>query len=94
MKTLIVDNEDGTFSYEIVSGIVGLHAELKQWGPQVYKRTQYVLEKFILEIKDKGFNAVYVGIPDNDPKLLKFEQLYGFYEIGRVDGNIIMKRDI
>jgi hypothetical protein len=47
---------------------------------------------WLLDLAEDGIEDVFVIIPDNDKKLYKFEEMFGFKEIKRNDSAILMAR--
>lgn len=77
MKTLI-DNEYGHLKYEWWEGYPLFHLELYKWSKSLYKSYLQVFDYVLAKFKDNGVTQVFVAIPDNDQKLLKFEKMFGF----------------
>lgn len=85
----VIKNDFGHLQYEIdKQGNYFIHLELYKWSKSLYK--QYLIFFYAWLKQLKGIDHVFVVIPDNDPKLYKFEELFGFYEIKRQDGAILM----
>ena len=90
----IFNNEIGKASVEEVDGKLFFHYESRMWSPAIYKKLLQVWALITKHIKEMGYDEVYVAIPDNDPKLYKFEQMFCFEEVYRSDGTILMVREL
>lgn len=93
-KVTICEDQDGIFQYELDDeGHYYLHAQLYRWSPYVYKKVKLILNKWMTTMAEQGVLVMFVAIPDNDPKLYKFEKMFGFKEATRKDGMIIMFKE-
>lgn len=70
-----------------------LHVELKKplAGMKLMRAKFAELKAMLRAI---GHRFVYVLIPDNDAKLYRFEELFGFEERRRGQGHILMRQGI
>lgn len=93
-KVLFEDKDFGYLEYEVEFGLPWLHSEIYYWTPSAYKEYKKILKESMKILKGNGFRAVYVLIPDDDPKLYKFEVMFGFTAIRRDPGIIIMKQEL
>ena len=60
---------------------VWAHSEIYNWNKSVYYKAKAVWLEALDSFNKKGIKVVCVSIPDNDPKLEKFEKMFGFEEI-------------
>lgn len=67
-----------------------LHLDIFQWSPSLYREYKIVWQEVLKWFEQQGYNEVFILIPDNDPKLYKFETKFGFTEVSREDGEILM----
>ena len=87
----VLKNEFGTLSCEISKeGCWFVHLELKKWSKSLYKEYLIFFYKWLHTLNKKGVSAVFVLIPEGDDKLYKFEEMFGFKEIDRKGGQILM----
>lgn len=66
---------------------------LDSWSLSVYKKLILTLVHTKRALSDLGYRMVFVIIPDNDAKRLKFEEMMGFTEVTRNDGMILMGQE-
>lgn len=78
MKYVMIDDEYIKFSVEYIEEQPFLHLELHQWSKSLYKVYLEMFDEIKQILKDMGYDAVWVLIPDDDNKLLKFEKMFGF----------------
>ena len=45
-------------------------------------------------LRELGHDKVYVIIPEGDNKLYRFERFFGFEEVRRAGGNILMAQEV
>jgi len=92
MRHTIIDNEFGHLQYEIdPEGNYFIHLSLDKWSKTLYKEYLIIFYNWLARIKqENNINHVFVVIPENDKKLYKFEQMFGFNEIKKQDGDILM----
>jgi hypothetical protein len=88
----VFDNEVGKGSIEEHNGMLFVHYKSKVWGPSVYKKLLQTWALVLTTAKQMGHEYVYVLIPDNDPKLYKFERMFCLEEVDRIDNNILMRK--
>jgi len=91
-RVTVLKNDYGHLQYEIFNDAYFIHLELYKWSKELYKKYMVMFEEWLLGLSDSGVNSVFVLISDNDKKLYKFEQMFGFEEIHREGGAIIMAR--
>jgi len=87
----VLKNEMGTLTCEISEeGCWFLHFELHRWSKRLYKESLVFFYKWLHTLHEKGVYAVFVLIPEGDDKLYKWEEMFGFKEIDRKGGQILM----
>lgn len=87
---LVLDDERCMFKLQFNHGLVFPHFVCKQWNKRILREILEGLEMSALYLRALGYSQFCVIIPDDDPKLLKFEKLIGFTELARVDGMILL----
>jgi len=91
-RSTVLKNEYGHLEYQVFKGAYFVHLTLHQWSKSLYKKYLIVFEMWLLDLAEDGIEDVFVIIPDNDKKLYKFEEMFGFKEIKRNDSAILMAR--
>lgn len=93
--TTLIDDERGCLKLEInrAARRVFVHLSLKQWNTDVLRAIKDGLPVLKGTLRAVGFRRVSVIIPEGDEKLYRFERLFGFSEINRRDGHILMEQD-
>lgn len=84
-----VDDERGTLKIEFNAGMAFLHLSFRQvlQGMRDVKR---LLPELKAWLRSMGHDRVFVIIPEGDEKLYRFERLFGFSEVRRASGQILM----
>ena len=77
-RVTLLDTDEVLFEVEILEGKPFLHLQLHKWSVGYYKRYKVIFEGIKKHLRDKGHAFMYVLIPSNDPKLLRFETMFGF----------------
>ena len=90
-KTL-VDDERGVLKVEFNSGMVFLHVVLRlpMEGIRAIRRE---LPAFKDVLRALGYKKMHVAIPEGDEKLYQFEKMFGFNEVKRAKGQILMVQE-
>lgn len=87
----VLSNELGDLECEISKeGLFFLHLSLKKWNKTLYKQSLIYFYSWLNMLYESGVLAVFVLIPEEDKKLYKFEQMFGFEEIDRKNGYVLM----
>lgn len=92
MRKTLLDCEYGHLEMEYWDGEPLIHLTLNKWSKEKYKKYKTLWQVFLNQFRELGYKRVLVAIPDNDPKLEKFEKMFGFTEIKREKGVLIMER--
>ena len=77
-KHTLIDNEEGLLEIEMIEGNPFLHLQLYKWSASYYRKYKELLAGVKLHLRSKGLSHIYVAIPSDDPKLLRFEIMFGF----------------
>lgn len=94
MRHILYRTEDGQLDVEFLNGQPYLHLSLNNWSVSKYKQYKRTLSILKEALKEMGYSHMYVGIPDNDPKLLKFEQMFGFEIIEHASGAYLLRQEV
>jgi len=79
------------FGYWADDGNLHVHAEVRKWSPSAYKQGLVALQTLHNET---GLVEIYTVIPDDDPKLEKYENMLGFVTIKKESNMLLMRRSI
>lgn len=85
----VVDDERGHMKIEFNGGMAFLHLALKQ-VMQGMRDTKRLFPDLKAWLRSMGHEFVFVIIPTGDEKLYRFEQMFGFKEVRRTSGHILM----
>jgi len=88
----LIDDERGIYRLEIALGKVFLHLELRQWGPSIVRAIREELANTKRFLAERGILLMFVLIDEGGPKLYKFGCMFGFEEIARGNGRILMQQ--
>lgn len=83
-------DEDVELKFEFADDRVFAHATVTNWNKSKYKKFVSIWLAAKEELSNNGYLEIFVAIPDNDKKLYKFEQLFGFSEIAHVNNMFLM----
>ena len=91
---LIFDDEvtGSTLSIEVNEGYHFFHSDIKKWSPSAFKRYLDIFCNAMVELNDLGIDVVYVCISNEDNKLRKWEEMFGFEGIREHEGQLLMHR--
>ncbi len=88
----VVDDERGTLKFEFFRGLAFLHLVFRL--PLAGMRAARDLFPEVKRIlRAVGYERVHVIIPEGDERLYRFECAFGFSEVRRYKGQIIMAQD-
>jgi hypothetical protein len=72
-----------------------LHFNPGAWTPSKFKRYKSILAEQILPfLRDKSYKEVYATPFENDVKAQKLIAMFGFKELSRKQGLVVMKRGV
>lgn len=91
-KQVIMSVPEFTFWYEKIGESIFLHFECRKWSAHWYSFYKNELNAYLQGLKKLNIEYVYVVIPDNDPKLLKFEKMFGFEVVSTYPNVLILRR--
>lgn len=88
----MVDDERGLMRLEFNRRMVFLHLLLRKplEGMRACQEQFPYLKKILRAI---GYRIVNVIIPEGDAKLYRFEEMFGFREVRRYGGHILMSQE-
>lgn len=75
------EDADGYLKFQWHEGNVFAHSEIFNWSKSVYVKAQAVWQVAKEELNKQGIEVIYVAIPANNTKLIKFEKMFGFQPI-------------
>jgi hypothetical protein len=84
------EDADGYLKFQRKDGNIFAHSEIFNWSKSVYLKALDVWEVAKEELAQEGFDSIYVAIPANDRKLIKFEKLFGFQPLATHEGILYM----
>ena len=90
----LLDTEEVEFEIEVIEGKAFIHLALHKWSHTYFKKYREIFEGVKPFLKAQGFHTVYVAIPDNDDKLLRFELMFGFKIIEQLAGHYLLSQEI
>ena len=78
-RYILLDRPYGTVQYEQdENGFIYLHLALTDFSLSLYKMMQNDMTDILTKFRELGVTRLFVVIPADDPKLLKFEESFGF----------------
>lgn len=83
-------DEDGVLAFELFDGKVFAHAKAHNWSKEVYLKFQDIWHVAKEELNNSGHKEVYVIIPADDKKLIKFETMFGFKPLEQRENMLLM----
>ncbi len=84
------EDEDGYLKFKRYGDNIFAHSEIFKWSKSVYIKALTIWEVAKEELAQKGFDSIYVAIPVNDKKLIKFEKMFGFTPLVIHDDTLYM----
>jgi hypothetical protein len=67
-----------------------IHLKVFNWSHNLYKELKQIWRQILKEFCIFGYESVFIVIPDDDPKMYKFETKFGFKELQREGNQILM----
>lgn len=89
---LIENSELGTAKVEFNAGMAFLHLDLHK-PFSGYREAKRQMPKVKQVLRRGGFKHVHVIIPEGDEKLYRFELAFGFTEVKRAAGQILLRQE-
>lgn len=86
------DDADGLLKFEYFDNKVFAHAIAKHWNKSIFLKFQAIWHVAKEELLEKGYKEIYVIIPAEDKKLIKFEKMFGFMEEGIIDNKYLVMK--
>lgn len=91
-RKVLVHQPEYTIYEQEAYGRIWLHLDFRgPWSKSVLDKGFYDMSLIRKLFGIFGKKYLWVCIPDGDPKLLKFEKLFGFEEVGRAPGAIFLR---
>jgi hypothetical protein len=84
------DDSDAFLRFEFFDKKVFAHATVSSWNKRVYIKCLAIWSEAKRELKELGYNDIFVIIPADDKKLIKFEETFGFIPLGISDKYLLM----
>jgi len=94
MRQIVLDLAEVQLEIEWYVGQPFFHVQVNEWSPGYYKWYKHLFKDILSELKDEGVPKAFVLIPNNDKKLLKFEQMFGFDIVVDLGNAYIMSQEI
>lgn len=94
MRITLIDNEFGHLEYELLKDKPFIHLKIYKWSKNMY--VEYLKAWHIIKcwFKNQGYKDLWVSIPTDDPKLLKFEEMFGFRVVHEEFGHYLLKQEL
>lgn len=89
MRETFLKNDLLQLDIEVFEGDVFIHFVINKWSKSLFKYCLGLWVDIQDYFKEHGFNMLYVLIPDDDKKLLKFTMMFGFEIIAHCERNDI-----
>lgn len=86
------DDELWVVMLEFNVGMAFLHLELRR-KVKGFREAKRLFPQLRAWLRRMGHESVFVIIPEGDRKLYRFERHFGFFEIDRSGGKILMGQD-
>jgi hypothetical protein len=90
MYEVFWDDEDGYLKIQWHEERAYAHAEIFKWSKANYYKALEIWEATKQELAEQGVDKVFVLIPEDDYKLIKFEKMFGFQPITTHNGVMYM----
>ena len=88
------EDEDGFLRFEFENDKVFAHAKVTSWNKRMYIKCLAMWAEAKRELKELGYDNIFVIIPADDKKLIKFEQTFGFTSLSIYDKYLLMSCNI
>lgn len=90
MFDMFWDDEDVSLTFEYVDNKVYAHSTSKQWSKSKYYKYKDIWHVAKEELLIAGYKEIFVLIPANNTKLIKFETMFGFKPLKQQDNVLLM----
>ena len=90
MFDLFWNDKDGSLKFEYYKDKVFAHAQAYNWNKSIYLKFKDIWHVAKEELLEAGFKEIYVAIPADNKKLVKFETMFGFKPVKKQDGVLLM----
>lgn len=75
-------DEDIHLFFQYYDGNVYAHCRINKWNKTIALKMRDIYLAAKEELRDDGFKHVFTSLPVDDAKALKFNNMFGFKEIG------------
>lgn len=83
-------DETGYLRFEFFDGKVFAHSEINTWNKKQFIKSAAIWEEAKQELKQLGYKEIFICIPADNIKLIKFEKIFGFMPVVEKDNILIM----
>jgi hypothetical protein len=90
MFDLFWNDKDGSLKFEYYEDKVFAHAQAYNWNKSIYLKFKDIWHVAKEELLEAGFKEIYVAVPADNEKLVKFETMFGFKEVKKHNNILIM----
>ena len=59
-----------------------IHVDSKKWNKKVFRHYMEVFAELLTQLEAKGFDYICAAILEDDKKLMKFSEMFGFEDTG------------
>jgi len=94
MRTTLIKDDTMHLEVECTEGFYFLHLQLDVWSKDFFKVYKEMFEDIKQIFKDENVDTLYIIIPDDDKKLLKFERMFGWEILTHCKNTFIMYLEI
>jgi len=94
VRTTIYKDDD--FHLELEEYDVGLfiHFSVTKWSISQHRKAQELLAELMDQLKNRGIYDLYAAVHEDNLKLYKFCESFGFIEICCCNGTYIMNQEV
>lgn len=90
-RITVLKNDDGHLELQECGGEWLVHLQLYRWSLSKYKEYLATFKGVLEMLHSEGVERVFVVIP-NDPKLIRFEKMFGFEQLPVEGEHVVMYR--
>lgn len=84
------EDEDLNLKFKRYGDNIFAHSQIFKWSKSIYIKAITIWEAAKEELAEQGFDSIYVAIPANDKKLIKFEKMFGFQPLAIHENTLYM----